>query len=170
MVCVNVSAGAVGASFARFHHYKRLPMALLLLAIAGVATLAWQADHLTPLRFQLLLAVIGIGFGPVAPLSTVSMQNAVPLHQFGTSVGTMTFTRSLVATMMVALFGAIVLGSSTLAGSEVLTPVARDAQASAPAGAYSRIFAVAALSMFLSWVALLCMEERPLETQTRARD
>jgi len=41
----------------------------------------------TPLEFELLLAVIGIGFGPVPPMSSISLQNTPsrPIN-FGTAV------------------------------------------------------------------------------------
>ena len=40
------------------------------------------------------------------------MQNVVARHQLGISVGTMNFSRNLYATMLIAVFGAIVLAGT----------------------------------------------------------
>ena len=63
MVALNTSAGLAGQVLGRVRHYKRLPMAGLMLSIVGVLILAWQADAMTPLSFELLLLLIGAGFG-----------------------------------------------------------------------------------------------------------
>ena len=41
------------------------------------------------------------------------MQNAVKPHQLGTATGTLNFFRTLGGAIIVAIFGAIVLGGST---------------------------------------------------------
>ena len=75
---------------------------------------------MTPLKFEIILLLIGIGFGPTAPLTQVALQNTVAMNHLGTAIGTMSFCRTLVGTIMVAVFGAIVLagtpgGTGTLA-------------------------------------------------------
>ena len=45
------------------------------------------------------------------PMSTIVMQNAVKPHQLGTATGTLNFFRTLGGAIIVAVFGAIVLGS-----------------------------------------------------------
>jgi sugar phosphate permease len=160
MGTLNLSAGAAGQLYGRVQHYKTVPMIGLLLAIASVATLAWRAADLTPLTFQVLLGLIGLGFGPVAPLSTVALQNAIPVHQLGTAIGTMTFSRNLYGTILVAIFGAIV------AAADPLHDVGHLAAAPSPelVAGFSRIFLVAAGSMALALLSLLALEEKPLQT------
>ena len=58
----------------------------------------------------MLLTLIGIGFGPLPRSPPSRCRTPLPIHQFGTAIGTMTFIRNLFATMLVAVFGAIVLG------------------------------------------------------------
>ena len=60
----------------------------------------------------MLLALVGIGVGTVLPVTTVAIQNAVPMHQLGTATGVMSFFRSLGGAVAVAGFGALVLGGA----------------------------------------------------------
>ena len=95
----------------------------------------------------------------------VALQNTVAIHHLGAAVGTLGFLRNLCATMMVAIFGAIVLAG---AGETVLPRGASLVAAAIPVEGFSRIFFAAALSMTVSFVALLLMEEKPLRTNRPA--
>src|SRR3989442_6579332 len=117
MVTLNTSAGVGGQILGRVKHYKRLPMAALTVAIASVLVLALWADSLTLWSFELLVFLIGLGFGPMPSLNAVVVQNSVARHQLGIAVGSMNFGRNLFATMFVALLGALVL-----AGGATITP------------------------------------------------
>ena len=96
----------------RVVHYKRLPMLGLVIAIATLLVMGWNAQSLTPWSVAGLLAVLGVGFGPVPPVAMVSLQNTVEAHHLGTAVGTLSFLRNLCATIIVAIFGAMVLVGS----------------------------------------------------------
>lgn len=168
MATVNASAGISGQFLGRVKHYKRLPMLGLVLAIATLITMGWNAKTLTPLPVEVLLALLGVGFGPVAPLAMVALQNTVAIHHLGAAVGTLGFTRNLCATMMVAIFGAIVLAGT--AGDAALPRggVPGTGVVAIPAEGFSRIFFVAAASLTLSLIAALLMEEKPLRTNRPA--
>ena len=104
-----------------------LPMIGLAVSTGAVMTLAWLADRMTLLTFELLVVVIGVGFGPLPSLTSVALQNVVARHQLGISIGTMNFSRNLYTTMLIAVFGAIVLpggptGAEPGAGSRDLCP------------------------------------------------
>jgi len=161
MVALNTSAGLAGQVLGRVRHYKLLPMIFLSLSIAAVMTLAWRADSMTPLSFELLLILIGAGFGPVPSLTAVAMQNVVARHQLGIAVGTMNFSRNLYATMLIAVFGAIVL-AGTPAGDTLRS--AFQAGAGDAAQAFGRAFLAAAASMSIALIAIIVMEEKPLQT------
>ena len=164
MVALNIGAGAAGQMFGRVQHYKTIPVIGMVVAIAAVATLAWRAGTLTPLQFEILIALFGLGFGPLPPLCTVVMQNSVPIHQFGTAVGTMNFVRNLFATLLVAVFGALVVsGGAVLPG----TPAVEPAAAGAAAEAFTRVFFAATASLVLAFIGLMLMTERPLSTGVR---
>jgi hypothetical protein len=151
MATLNASAGFSSYLLVRHRRYKVIPLIGLALAIASVATLAVEVEGLATWKFELLIAVLGIGFGPVAPLSTTSLQNTVAMHQFGTAIGTMTFTRSLYATVLVAVFGALVNGAAIGQGSLDIS-------------GFQLIFAATAASLTFAFVAIVLLEEKPFRT------
>jgi EmrB/QacA subfamily drug resistance transporter len=161
LVAMNGTAGVAGQVLGRVRHYKRLPLVMLSLAIAAVTLLGWYADRITPLAFELLLILIGAGFGPVPSLTVVAVQNVVSRHQLGTAIATMNFSRNLFATMLIAVFGAIVLAGAQ--GAET----ARDALAAGAANAaqgFAWVFFIAAASFAIALFAIVQMEEKPLRT------
>ena len=74
---------------------------------AGVPDLA--AGHAARLCRSLLMSVVGTAIGLVYPVTTVSIQNAVPHHQVGIAMGALNFFRSLASAFVVAVLGAILL-------------------------------------------------------------
>jgi MFS family permease len=157
MVTVNASAGIAGQFYGRMTHYKWLPMAGLAVAIAAVLTLALTADRLSAFHFEVLLALIGIGFGPVPPACSIVLQNSVAIHQFGTAVGTMNFSRTLYTTMLIAVFGAIVLTGVPAGATTTLGAAAADD--------FRRVFFAAAASLTVAFLGLLLLEEKPLQSR-----
>jgi EmrB/QacA subfamily drug resistance transporter len=163
MVALNIGAGTSGQIFGRMRRYKAVPIVGMVVALGALATLAWRADAMTPWQFEILIALFGLGFGPLPPLCTVVMQNSVAIHQFGTAIGTMNFVRNLFATMLVAVFGAIVLsGGAVLPGAAGPAP-----DPGAAAQAFSRVFLAAAASLAAAFIGLLLMAEKPLQTNVR---
>jgi hypothetical protein len=145
----------------RVRHYKLLPMIGVLVSIGALIALAWNAGSMTPLSFELTLILIGAGFGPVPSLTSVAMQNVVARHQLGISIGSMNFSRNLYTTMLIAVFGAIVLAGTPV--GETL----RDADQAGTgniADAFGRVFFTAAASMSIALVAIAIMDEKPLQT------
>ncbi len=68
----------------------------------------------------MLLFLIGAGFGCMPPLAATALQNNVSIHTFGSAVATMQFSRNLFATILVAVFGAIILsGVSQVGGPSI---------------------------------------------------
>ncbi len=165
MLMATVNGGAlIGAQIAgRMTHYKAPPMATLLMACGACLWLAWRARVVGPVEFQAALFVIGMGFGPSAPVSTVALQNAIKLSELGVASGVTSFIRSLVTTGLVAAFGALVLGGagSGAAGAAIY------GDAMAAADKFSLIFVAAAGALFVSFLALALMEERPLLSERK---
>jgi MFS family permease len=77
MVALNTSAGLTGQVIGRVVHFRRLPMLGLVIAIATLLVMGWNTQTLTPWSVAALLAVLGLGFGPVPPVAMVSLQNTV---------------------------------------------------------------------------------------------
>jgi EmrB/QacA subfamily drug resistance transporter len=168
MVTVNASA-LVGAQIAaRMEHYKLYPMVTLVICIACISWLAVRVDQISMLEFELVLALAGIGFGPVAPVSSVALQNAVVMHQLGTAISVMSFARSLFAAVLVAALGAVVLhavGGEVMAGAASTLAADKDAAIAA----FRTLFWMTAGCFVIAFLGLLLMEERPLLTSNEAR-
>ncbi len=115
---------------------------------------------------MLLLFVLGCGLGPMYPVSTIVMQNAVKPHQLGTATGTLNFFRTLGGAIIVAVFGAIVLGGGT-DGSGVMTLEKLAHSHGDLAPAFHWVFIAAAVFLAISFCCLLAVEERPLHGPVR---
>jgi EmrB/QacA subfamily drug resistance transporter len=164
MVTLNTSAGLSSQLLGRVERYKLLPLSFMLIAIGSIVTLGLTAAHMTPLRFELLMFLIGLGFGPVAPLTMVALQNTVSQHHFGSAVGTMNFNRNLFGTMLVAAFGAIVLGGVPLTSTTPGSLHALRTLGGVSATTFSYVFFAAAGTMAIAFLTLLLLEEKPLQT------
>jgi MFS family permease len=161
MFALNISAGLSGYALGYMVHYKVLPLTGLLLAIASIVTLAWRVDDLSLFWFVVLLVLIGVGFGPLPGLSQAALQNSVRRHQLGISVGTMNFCRNLLATMLVAVFGAIVAGSVAATTGDA-SPGNGDIAAATEA--FRRVFFAAAATLTVAFFAIVLLEEKPLQS------
>jgi EmrB/QacA subfamily drug resistance transporter len=153
----------------RIKNYMRVPLGGLLVAVVTLAVLAANpAGHTLPEVVGLLL-VLGLGLGPMYPVSTIVMQNVVKPHQLGTATGTLNFFRTLGGAIVVAVFGAIVLGGVS-GGSEALTLDNLAAAHGDFATAFHWVFIAAAICLAISFACLLAVEERPLHGPLRAAE
>jgi len=157
MAAVNTSAWGMSYLIGHVARYKLAPMAGLCVSIAAVLGLAWQAEQPNFWVFEALLTAMGIGFGGIPAITAVAVQNTVPPHQLGTAISTMTFSRGLLATMTVALFGVIVLAGGV---AEPDVPISGPIASSA--ADFARVFYAAAGSLAIALVSLLLLEEKPL--------
>ena len=64
MVTLNVSAGLSSQLIGRVRHYKLLPLCFLCVGLGAVVALAVSAAAMSSLKFEIILFLIGIGFGP----------------------------------------------------------------------------------------------------------
>ena len=150
----------------RLTHYMRVPMAGLFVAIAALAVLAAEPAGRPLAEVMSLLFVLGCGLGPMYPISTIVMQNAVKPHQLGTATGTLNFFRTLGGAIVVAVFGAIVLGGFN-DGSGVMTLEKIATGHSDLVPAFHRVFIAAAVCLGICFACLLAVEERPLHGPVR---
>jgi EmrB/QacA subfamily drug resistance transporter len=150
----------------RIKHYMRVPMAGLVVAVAALAVLAYEPAGHTLIEVFVLLLVLGFGLGPMYPVSTIVMQNVVKPHQLGTATGTLNFFRTLGGAMVVAVFGAIILGGiGDNAGVTTLDKIAAGHGDLAPA--FHWVFIAAAACLSVSLLCLVVIEERPLHGPMR---
>jgi MFS family permease len=169
MVGTVTGATISGRVMARVRHYKRLPVVGLAVAAAALGALALWPEGLPFAVLEMLMAVASLGLGTVLPVTTVAIQNAVSPHQMGTATGTMNFFRSLGGALIVAAFGAIVLGGLPPGAAEHVTlETLSSALASAGldiAEVFRFVFAAAALGLLVTLGWLAAMEERPLRSR-----
>ena len=170
---VTVNASALGASqiTAKVERYKIAPIVAQIVAILATLWLAWRSDAMGTVEFQIVLALIGTGFGPTAPVTTISVQNAVATHQLGIAVGTMSFVRGLVNAMLVAAFGVVALwglGEADLGGQSLRSAAAAlAADRTVVARSFYILFLLTAACFAIALAALVVMEEKPLSTEQK---
>jgi len=153
----------------RVEHYMRVPLAALLFAVIALGVLAHYPVNQSIARLVVLLFVLGCGVGPMYPMSTIVMQNAVKPHQLGTATGTLNFFRTLGGAIIVAVFGAIVLGSGPdNAGAITLERLASAHADLAPA--FRWVFVAAVICLTIAFASLLAVEERPLHGPLRSSE
>jgi len=160
-------AGTVVGSLAaarlmvRLAHYMRVPLAGLSFAVMALGVVAVDPVNQSIARLVFLLFVLGCGVGPMYPMSTIVMQNAVKPHQLGTATGTLNFFRTLGGAIVVAVFGAIVLGSG-VDGAGIITLERLPAAHGDLAPAFRWVFIAAMICLAIAFASLLAVEERPL--------
>jgi MFS family permease len=181
LVLIAFTVGTVTGSFAagralgHHTHYLRIPMAGLVVAILVLAAMALFGASLSLGGVASLLFLCGSGIGPMYATTTVLIQNAVLPHQFGVATGTLNFFRLLGGTIVVAGFGAIVLGAIEAAGGRiVIEPLSRDvlgpeAIFSEFAVPFAWVFAAAGACLTVALAALAFVEERPLRGPATAQ-
>jgi len=156
-----------GQAMLYWRHYKRAPLIGLVCALIALAALIWRPDM--PLTYvTVILGIVGTSIGLVYPITTVSIQNAVPYYQVGIAMGALNFFRSLASAFVVAVMGAILLAGLGVsgqrgAGVSVVTSTMAVSGGEA-AHVFRYVFASAWIFMALALMTLIAMEERPLRT------
>jgi EmrB/QacA subfamily drug resistance transporter len=155
-----------GQAMLYWKHYKRAPTIGLCFALLAETYLVWQPDA-SLAHVIVALSVVGTAVGLVFPVTTVSIQNAVPHHQVGVAMGALNFFRSLASAFVVAVLGAILLAGLGVAPQRGGHAVSVVTSVSAAAGAdvaivFRWVFLAALVFLVLSLAALVMMEERPL--------
>jgi MFS family permease len=154
-----------GRLLSRLEHYKRVPMVGLPLGIAILAVFAIWPNRFSLSEVAALLVLGGLGMGTMYPTTTVLIQNAVPPYQLGTATGTLNFFRQLGGAIVVAVFGAIVLGGFDVhaSGTIILERLSDVGGATADfAHVFRWVFIAAACFLVAAFLAVACIVERPL--------
>jgi EmrB/QacA subfamily drug resistance transporter len=155
-----------GQAMLYWKHYKRAPMFGLCCALIATAFLIWRPD-MSLANVIVALSVVGTAVGLVFPVTTVSIQNAVPHTQVGIAMGALNFFRSLASAFIVAVLGAILLAGLGIAPTRGGHAVSVVSTVSGAAGSdvafvFRWVFLAAFAFLALSLIALILMEERPL--------
>ena len=125
--------------------------------LPGCLVLAFFARTMSLPMVDAVLALISVGMGTMLPITTVAVQNAVQPHELGTTTAAIGFFRQLGGALLVAIFGAIVLGAEGHGSTALLNPPARRARHPLRLDVHCR-----AIAFGLAFLMLWLMEERPL--------
>lgn len=159
-----IGATMSGRAVAHLEHYKRVPMIGLSIALVGMALLVIFAGRMPLIPFCALLAVVSLGLGTLLPVATISIQNAVLPFQLGTATGVANFFRQIGGALIVAVFGAIVLGGVGGAGAGLspealkLGTVDREMMVQL----FQYVFAAAFFGFAMALLFIVKMKELPL--------
>jgi EmrB/QacA subfamily drug resistance transporter len=160
-----VGASATGRIMLHFERYKWSATIGLALSAAAMALLAAFPTSFSLWEVEVILAIAGIGMGTIFPISTTAVQNAVQPHQMGTTTGVLNFFRSLGGALLVAAFGAVFFAMLSADASHVSIEEAVEQGARTGidfSGVFRGVYGAAALALFLSFLGIFMMEERPL--------
>jgi EmrB/QacA subfamily drug resistance transporter len=96
-----------GRLISKADRYKPYPVAGAGLMVAGMLLLSGLDQHSSAVLAALDMVVIGIGVGLVMQVVILVAQNHAPRRHIGVATSTVTFARSIGATIGVAIFGSI---------------------------------------------------------------
>ncbi|CAH1670171.1 MDR family MFS transporter [Chelatococcus asaccharovorans] len=178
VVLIPLMAGTVcgafisGALMPKVRHYKRLPIVGLSFSTLGLIVLALHPEPMPLIALEAIFIVVSVSLGTSLPVTTISIQNAVPLYQLGMTMGLMNFARQLGGAIAVAIFGAIVFGLLLHGGgagggagmSHENLSAAFSGSTADFAPAFRWVFVAAAVCLGVALLALIRMEERPLRS------
>lgn len=151
-----IGAALTGRAVPKLVRYRAPALWGFALSISALAGLILSAGLGSLTVSFALLFLYGLGVGPIFPVGTVSVQNAVARHDLGAATGLLAFLRSLGAAFGVAILGAIVLGAG-------LGPEGGEhGPASVELSTFRLAFAAAAMAACCGLVSLWRMPERPL--------
>ena len=163
MITVNLGALIGSLVAARIDRYKLYPIITNVLCVAATAWLAWKTDTISMLEFQFVLVFIGLGFGPLAPIVTLVVQNSVRLSDLSAATSTLSFGRGLFSAVLISVLGAIVL-QTVGPGAQAL-----DIGRETAIGAFRALFWLTAASFALGLLSFILIEEKPLQTSNEGR-
>jgi MFS family permease len=169
MFGATIGSLVTGRLFNLLTHYMRVPIVGLIVSVAILIFLAINPARHSLGEFAVLIGLLGATIGPMYPASTLVIQNAVKPHQMGTATGTLNFFRLLGGAIIVAVFGAIVLGSANNAAG-VTTLEQLTAGSGDFASAFRLVFFAAAASLAVSLACVLAVEELPLHGPVHLAD
>ncbi|WP_159727929.1 MDR family MFS transporter [Methylosinus sp. Ce-a6] len=158
-VATVTGAAISGRLLSRVRHYKAAPLAALAAAFVSLLAARQFLADLPLAALDALLAIVGLGVGAMLPVTTVCVQSAAPGHDLGTATAVMQFSRQLGAALIVAVFGAIVIGAGHGA---LVAQAATGADVEALRETFRAAFLVGAFFIALCFFFLARMEERNL--------
>ncbi len=103
-----IGAAIVGQIIARIGRYQIIAIIGAVIMVGGNYLLTLMGTATSTLEVTRNMVVLGLGIGMVFPVLTLATQNAIPRNMLGTGTATITYLRSLGATLGVAVIGTVV--------------------------------------------------------------
>jgi EmrB/QacA subfamily drug resistance transporter len=122
---VGMVAGAVISSMGaqRTGRYKPFLLVGTLVVALGLFLMSRMDVNTTLAGVTWRMVVLGIGVGPMAPLLSLAVTNAVPFAQVGAASSSRTFFQNIGQTLAVAIFGVIMSTNLTTAMEARMAPI-----------------------------------------------
>jgi EmrB/QacA subfamily drug resistance transporter len=168
-----------GRLTSRTGRYKPFPVVGTLIAGCAMYLLSTMTTHTPPPVAMAYMAVFGLGVGASMQVMVVAAQNSVALREVGVATSTVTFFRSIGASVGVSLFGAIFnsrlesdlsrhvpqaahINSGSVAAIRALPSGLREQYVDAFAHSLTTVFAYGLPIMIIGFVFAVRMPELPL--------
>ena len=158
MVCTTIGAMGAGRTMMRVKHYSLIPMVGLGAGALCLLPMFFVPVGLPLVWIEILFALASIGVGTVFPISMVSVQNSVVVHQLGTATATVSFMRNFGSAIGVAIFGTVVI-SGGISRDHAADAIVTSAQFNE---VFRWVFLIGAIGLGLSFLTMAMMEVRPL--------
>ncbi len=158
MVFSTIGAMSAGRLMIRIKYYSLIPILGLAMSALCLLPMFFVPVGLPMVLIEILFAFASIGVGTVFPISMVSVQNSVAVHQLGTATATVSFMRNFGAAIGVAVCGTVVI-SGGISREQALDSLVTSAQFSA---VFAWVFLIGALGLGLASLSMAMMEVRPL--------
>jgi len=117
MAGILTSAIVSGRVITKTGHYKKWPIAGMLVSAVGFVLLDTMGSNTSRVQSALFMLVLGLGIGMVSQVLVIAVQNSADARDLGVVSSSVNFFRSLGGSIAVAGFGAVFTArvSSTLA-------------------------------------------------------
>jgi EmrB/QacA subfamily drug resistance transporter len=183
LLLIPVASVLAGQFMARTGRYKAIfPVAFVLMTVAMIAFARMSASSST-LSVELAVGLLGLGIGCCGPVLMAGTQNAAHGADLGAATSSITFARSLGASLGTAMFWAILLvplASASLGSTDALFHAGYAGIVGLPAGERERVmgllamgfhnvFVISAGIAFGTALFSLFLREEPLKTAPRSR-
>jgi MFS family permease len=183
LLFIPVASVAVGQFMTRTGRYKVVfPIAFSLMTVAFIA-FAQMGPATSIALLEVAVSVLGLGVGCCGPVLMAGTQNAARGADIGAATSSITFARSLGASIGTAMFWAILLipltsaalGSTDAlfhgghAGIMALPPAERDRVTELLGDGFRNVFVISAAIAFATAIFALFLKEEPLKTVPRTQ-
>jgi EmrB/QacA subfamily drug resistance transporter len=182
----SLTSGRLISKFGRYRIFPIIGTTLLILSF-------WLFSHIaidtSRVLIGLWMVVLGAGVGMVMPVMTLAVQNGVDRKDLGTATSSVTFFRSIGASLGTAIFGAILINrlsirlqdslpgnagaqvahslGSSASGLKQLPPEQVHTILTAFGQAFSDVFLVGIPFAIMALIVAYFLKETPLSTSTR---